>query len=37
VARETEIEGSTAAQIDSNGTAPLEPQELQAKAQKADS
>jgi TatA/E family protein of Tat protein translocase len=37
VARETEIEASNAAQTDGNGSAPPETQELQAKAQKADS
>jgi len=36
VARETEIEASNAAQTDSNGSAPPETQELQAKAQKVD-
>jgi sec-independent protein translocase protein TatB len=37
VTRETETEAPNTAQADGNGSAPLETQELQAKAQKADS
>jgi len=37
VAREIEVEASNAGQADGNGSAPSETQELQAKAQKADS
>jgi hypothetical protein len=37
VARETETEASNASQVDGNGSVAPEQQELQAKAQKADS